>query len=168
MSYSGELYDIIEDAKKELQEWIEENPKMRDIGDRISEITDESVPIYNYDLMMIGAENLDLAVTAPEMEGDGSAVNAMQLVVYDAIYVELNDYVREIERDAEDCIECGEKIYEWQASDNCVSCGEPIHDACFSAGEAICTECKAEREEQEAEELALEEEDEPEETENSK
>ena len=96
MSNYGELYIIVEDAKKELLEWAREN-RGEDPDDQISEIADSSTPVYNYNLMEIGMQNLDLACEVPDMETDGSAVSAMQIVILEHISQELHEYWREIE-----------------------------------------------------------------------
>lgn len=95
MGNSGELYTIVEDAKKELLEWAKDN-RGEDPDDQIREIADGAVPVYNYELMEIGMQNLDLACTAPDLETDGSAVSAMQIVILEHISQELHEYWGEI------------------------------------------------------------------------
>ena len=62
------LEEITDDARKVLREWAKENPGADpDYDGSLSEIVDGSVPVYTYDLMQMGADNLTLATTKPEL-----------------------------------------------------------------------------------------------------
>ncbi len=104
MGYSGTLYTIIEDAKKELREWCEENPNNDPTNEAIQEICDGAVPTYYVGIMEIGMQNLDLACSEP-INGTGdenTAISILSAVIYETISDELNEEWRVIEQERED------------------------------------------------------------------
>lgn len=102
MSASGELYTIVEDAKTELREWCEENSRSDPTDDAIREIADSSTPVYTRDIMEIGMQNEDLACTTPDLESDGSPVEAMKMIIYEYVEQSLNEEWRVIEQEREE------------------------------------------------------------------
>lgn len=87
------LQSIIDDAIEEFKERIADNQDFYKDGgephDDISEIADSSVPVYTADLMELATEDLDLAVTEPELgpafDGSPTPANIVAANVYEAV-----------------------------------------------------------------------------------
>ena len=73
------LRDMELTAVGDLQIWMEDNPLDTEPHDTISEIADSSTPVYNYDLLRLAADNLNLGVDVPELgpafDGEPTPVN---------------------------------------------------------------------------------------------
>ena len=103
------LQEIIDDAIEELRERLKDFPN-EDTETTIHEIADCAVPIMNYDLMELGADNLELAITESEIgfgfDGTPTAVNIMAARIYEeiceALHSNLSGLREEIEEEAED------------------------------------------------------------------
>ena len=102
------LDEIIAVAKAELRDRFENYSDEFDSGephDVIHEIADSSVPVYTADLMRLAAEDIDLAVSEPELgpafDGSPTPVNIIAANVFEAIERALWDEWREIEDEAE-------------------------------------------------------------------
>jgi len=93
---SRTLREIENDVLEELKEQLEGNVELHyggeivvsiDEYDLYHEIADSNVPIYNYDLMQLGADNLFLAVNEPELgpafDGSPTPVNIIAANVYE-------------------------------------------------------------------------------------
>jgi len=92
----SELYKTLKNAKEELLEWITENPDDDEPHDRIFEIADSYVPVYNYDLLQWASENLDFAVDKPELgpafDGSPTPINIIAANIFEYIESELWEY----------------------------------------------------------------------------
>ena len=80
------LREIIEGAVESMSEY-ELNGD--DCGDIASEIADSHTPVYTRDLMMVAANDIDLAVTEPEIgpafDGSNTPVNLVAANIYERI-----------------------------------------------------------------------------------
>jgi len=91
------LHQIIEAAKEELKDNFKGAQYPTDI---IHEIADNSVPVYNYDLLKLACEDLSLGCDEPEFyafDGKKTAVNAIAANVYQKISSELFQYLLELQ-----------------------------------------------------------------------
>jgi len=81
------LHEIINDALEAIDDDYELNGD--DCGDIASEIADSHTPVYTRDLMMVAANNIDLAVTEPEIgpafDGSNTPVNLVAANIYERI-----------------------------------------------------------------------------------
>lgn len=97
------LQSIIDDAIEEFNDFLKENPEVREPHDQIFEIADSSVPVYTHDLMQLAAENNDLATTEPDIgpafDGKPTPVNIIAANVFEAIEQALWDRWREWEKE---------------------------------------------------------------------
>jgi hypothetical protein len=87
------LKELVDNAVEELKDyglnsWDEPH-------DAISEIADSSVPIYNYDIIQLAAENLELATDEPDIgpafDGSPTPVNIIAANIYEYLESELWD-----------------------------------------------------------------------------
>jgi len=90
------LYDIFKYAKEDFKNWMDDNPDNDEPHDCIHEIADSSVPVYNYDLLRLAADNLNLGVDEPELgpafDGSPTPINIIAANVFEAIESELWEY----------------------------------------------------------------------------
>lgn len=134
------LSDLLDDARKELREYWEENPKETEPHDRIHEIADGSVPVYTYDILQLAADNIDLATNEPELgpafDGSPTPVNIIAANIFERIEEACWDEWRRLEAEAEDapdCAICYDKVYDHQPSVTCQhgGCDEVAHTECL-------------------------------------
>jgi len=92
--------DLIEGAIDELQERIkEEEIKIDEIelDDAISEIADNNIPIYTYDLLQYASNNFDL-IQPSELQGDNpTVISIITANIYEILTEELYAYVTTIQ-----------------------------------------------------------------------
>jgi hypothetical protein len=90
---SNELYTITKVAIDDLKTWMADNPGNDEPHDEIFEIADSSVPVYNYDLLQLAAENLYLGVDEPELgpafDGSPTPCNIIAANVFEHVEGEL-------------------------------------------------------------------------------
>ena len=83
------LRDIIDGARDELREWCKDNPDGDPWDNMIPELADGSVPVYIDDLMNMAANDIELAMVAPEsdpaFDGTPTPVNIIAANVYEAV-----------------------------------------------------------------------------------
>jgi len=81
------LREIINDALEAIDDDYDLNG--HDCHDIASEIADSHTPVYTRDLMMVAANNIDLAVIEPEIgpafDGSNTPVNIVAANIYEAI-----------------------------------------------------------------------------------
>lgn len=114
---SDTIDDLIKDAIAELRERLFDDSN-QDENDLILEIADSSVPVYNYDILSLALDDLDLALSEPDIgpafDGTPTPVNIIAANVFEAIesalYKALPGIQEEIEEEqlAEDEDENGE------------------------------------------------------------
>jgi len=106
MAKNVDLRDIIKGAIEELDDWAKDNPDETEPHDTIHDIADSSVPIYNYDLLHLSAENMELALATPEcgpaFDGTPTPINIIAANVYEAIEAALWERWKEIETEREE------------------------------------------------------------------
>ena len=100
MNYQEMLNSAIEELKERLQDSPDD-----DEGDLIHEIADSHVPIYNYNILQMAAENLSLAVDEPELgpafDGSPTPINIIAANIFEAIEQELWDKLEDIKEEIE-------------------------------------------------------------------
>ena len=91
----SELDERIDNALDELKEWMIDNPG-EDADDEIFEIADSSCPIMNYDILQCAVDDMDLALTEPEIgpafDGSPTAINIIAANIFEKIRGELWEY----------------------------------------------------------------------------
>ena len=100
---------LLSNVREEVRERLAEDGWTDEPHDIISEIADGSVPVYTYALMQLGADNLGLATSAPELgpafDGSPTPVNIIAANVYEALeaacWETFHDMQTERENDAE-------------------------------------------------------------------
>lgn len=112
----SDLYDLVKSACDELQEWIDENPGDDEPHDRIFEIADSHVPVYNSDIIQCASDNINLALDEPELGPafDGSptpiTINIIAANIFEHIEAELWEYYNEHKDDYLDAVEIEEEV----------------------------------------------------------
>jgi hypothetical protein len=152
----SDLRETISDARKELRDWLVENPRARDADDFMHEIADQAVPVYTSDILEYAMDDLYLATEQPEIgvSPDATPISMISLNIYDKIYNELCQELREFQEelaDAVDCAQCGEPVFESDESVTCEDCDKPMHLKCVVEQRTTCDDCQEEREEEKAE-----------------
>ncbi len=138
------LRSIIESAEESLTERLEEqdgdiNDRIRFLDDPsevIHEIADSAVPVYNYTLLHIAANDNEVALTEPEIgpafDGSPTPVNIIAANIYEAITNALHEEARRLHDELVDakafCDACVEDFHE----DDLTECAH---------GQDLCKEC---------------------------
>lgn len=95
------LDELVQEAKSELKEWFDDDNHENEPHDCIFEIADSSTPIYTYDILKMGADNIMLATTEPDVgpafDGKPTPVNIIAANIFEHIEHELFAYHRELE-----------------------------------------------------------------------
>jgi len=98
------LYQIIKDAKEELQQQLNDEPDMQYPEDRVHEIVDSICLMPNYQYLELACDNMDLALNEPEcgpaFDGTPTPINIICANLYTAISNELHQYLYELEEAA--------------------------------------------------------------------
>lgn len=98
------LYQIIKDAKEELQQQLTDEPDMQYPEDRVHEIVDSICLMPNYQYLELAAANNDLATSEPDcgpaFDGTPTPINIICANLYEAISNELHQYLYEQEEAA--------------------------------------------------------------------
>lgn len=104
---SPTMSEMIADAIEEFDEyWYEDGKDDPYPEDRCSEIADSSVPIYNYDLLHMAAQDNDLALSEPEcgpaFDGTATPVNIIAANIYEALSNALYQRLYELQEDGDE------------------------------------------------------------------
>ena len=88
------LYELGQDVRAELRERIDEIDR-DEPHDVIFEIADSNVPIYNYDLLDVASNNINIAVNEPELgpafDGSPTPINVIAANIFEYLETELWD-----------------------------------------------------------------------------
>ena len=96
--------DLVESAIEELQDRIkEEEIKIDEIelDDAISEIADNNIPIYTYDLLQYASNNFDLLEQNDLVNDQPDVISIIQANIYEILTEELYNYINEKEKENE-------------------------------------------------------------------
>ena len=96
--------DLVKSAIKELQDRIkEEEIKIDEIelDDAISEIADNNIPIYTYDLLQYASNNFDLLEQNDLVNDQPDVISIIQANIYEILTEELYNYIYEKEKENE-------------------------------------------------------------------
>ena len=80
--------DLIEGAIEELQDniqWCEKEKEDYEIDDLITEVADNNIPIYTYDLLQYASNNFDLIQPSELQRFNPSVVNIIQANIYELL-----------------------------------------------------------------------------------
>ena len=95
------MYDILQGAREELREWVDDNPDHNEPHDRIFEIADGWVPVYHSELIDLAGECHSLATDVPELgpafSGEPTPVNIIAANVFEMITADLWEEWNKIE-----------------------------------------------------------------------
>lgn len=94
------LRDLEQGVKEAVREYFEYDPDAEP-SDAAHEAADSWVPPYTHDLMQLAADNIDLAVTEPELgpafDGSPTPVNIIAANIYERLLDAAWEVLREIE-----------------------------------------------------------------------
>ena len=96
--------DLVKSAIEELQDRIkEEEIKIDEIelDDAISEIADNNIPIYTYDLLQYASNNFDLLEQNDLVNDQPDVISIIQANIYEILTEELYNYINEKEKENE-------------------------------------------------------------------
>ena len=96
--------DLVKSAIEELQDRIkEEEIKIDEIelDDAISEIADNNIPIYTYDLLQDASNNFDLLEQNDLVNDQPDVISIIQANIYEILTEELYNYINEKEKENE-------------------------------------------------------------------
>ena len=88
--------DLIEGAIEDLQDRIkEEEIKIDEIelDDAISEVADNNIPIYTYDLLQYASNNFDLIEPSELCSDNPSVISIIQANIYELLTEALYEYI---------------------------------------------------------------------------
>jgi len=90
--------DLIEGAIEELQDriqWCEKEKEEYDQDDLISEIADNNIPIYTYDLLQYASNNFDLIEPSDLCSDNPSVTQIITANIYEVLTEALYEYINE-------------------------------------------------------------------------
>ena len=99
------MWQLERDLREEIQTEAAELMQDQYPEDRLHEMVDTSVPVYTSTLMALAADDIDLAVSQPEVlafDGEATPVNAVAGNVYERLMLAAYDEWETIKRDWED------------------------------------------------------------------
>ena len=88
--------DLIKGAIEELEDrikWCRENEEQENSDDLISEVSDNNIPIYTYDLLQYASNNFDLIYKNDLCSEDADCIQIIQANIYELLTQELYDYL---------------------------------------------------------------------------
>ena len=88
--------DLIEGAIEDLQdriEWCEKEEERYDEDDLISEVADNNIPVYTYDLLQYASNNFDLIEPSDLCSDNPSVTQIITANIYELLTEELYDYI---------------------------------------------------------------------------
>ena len=117
---SDTIQDVLESAEESLREEADDNG-IHNLEDRIHEIADGAIPVYTSELLEMAARDNGLAMDTPEIEGDGSPINTIQLNIFERVSLHLYDVVETIKeeiQEREDNLQEAKEALEEEAMDH--------------------------------------------------
>lgn len=94
----NELQDRVNDAIDSLVEWLVDNPGDPTYDGTLSEIADQAVPVYTYDILQCALCDISLATVEPENgAADNSPISIISANIYEYVEAELNRVWYEVE-----------------------------------------------------------------------
>ena len=92
------LSEIQRGAREELEDqikWCRENEEQENSDDLISEVADNNIPIYTYELLQYASNNFDL-IQPNDLAGDNpDVVKIIQCNIYELLMEDLYEYLNE-------------------------------------------------------------------------
>jgi len=89
-----ELYDQATDDLDDRIKWCEEEKEDYEIDDLITEVADNNIPIYTYDLLQYASNNFDLIYKNELCSEDADCIQIIQTNIYqwlsDRLYDNIN------------------------------------------------------------------------------
>ena len=93
-----ETRDLIEGAQEELEEqikWYEKEEENYDSDDLISEVADNNIPIYTYELLQYASNNFNLIYKNDLCSDDADCIQIIQSNIYELLMEDLYEYLTE-------------------------------------------------------------------------
>ena len=90
------LSELQRQAREELEDrikWCRENEEQENSDDLISEVSDNNIPIYTYDLLQYASNNFDLIYKNDLCSEDADCIQIIQANIYELLTQELYDYL---------------------------------------------------------------------------
>ena len=97
-----ETRDLIEGAQEELEEqikWCEKEEENYHSDDLISEVADNNIPIYTYELLQYASNNFDLIEKNDLCSDDAGCIQIIQSNIYELLTEALYEYLTERKED---------------------------------------------------------------------
>ena len=88
-----EIYDQATDDIDDRIKWCEEEKEDYDIDDLITEIADNNIPIYTYDLLQYASNNFDLIYKNELCSEDADCIQIITMNIYEWLSNKLYDYI---------------------------------------------------------------------------
>ena len=92
------LSEIQREAREELEDqiqWYEKEKEEYDEDDLITEVSDNNIPIYTYELLQYASNNFDL-IQPNDLAGDNpDVVSIIQSNIYELLVQDLYEYLNE-------------------------------------------------------------------------
>tara|TARA_Y100000034_G_C6549507_1_gene237333 strand:+ start:195 stop:509 length:315 start_codon:yes stop_codon:yes gene_type:complete len=96
------LSGIQRQAREELEErikWCEKEEENYDSDDLISEVADNNIPIYTYELLQYASNNFDLIEKNDLCSDDAGCIQIIQSNIYELLTESLYEYLTERKED---------------------------------------------------------------------
>ena len=94
--YLSELQRQAEEELEDRIKWCRENEEQENSDDLISEVADNNIPIYTYDLLQYASNNFDL-IQPSDLQGDNpSVISIIQANIYEILHTEMYEVIKEI------------------------------------------------------------------------
>lgn len=139
----GRYYKIAEELAKEVKDGFPEILDERYYQDRLTEMVDSSIPVYNSDLIDCLADNHNLAEVDDRglLPENPSVYQIISTAMYEALSVVANEAYDEEAENWEECSCCGEwkKIEELDVNEKYID--ERVCDECYNGEYSTCEDC---------------------------
>jgi hypothetical protein len=129
-----DMQDTLSNLQDELLQWILNNPDNDQPHDYIFELADGGVPVYNHDLLAWALEDMDFALSEPEIgpafDGTPTPINIIAANIFEYLQGELWAYF-ENNKDMRRCDICEETFDESDLTE-CPNCEQKFCDSCYT------------------------------------
>ena len=93
--YLSELQRQAEEELEDRIKWCRENEEQENSDDLVSEVADNNIPIYTYDLLQYASNNFDLIAPNDIAGDDADVVQIIQANIYELLTEDLYEYLNE-------------------------------------------------------------------------
>ena len=97
--YLSELQRQAEEELEDRIKWCRENEEQENSDDLISEVADNNIPIYTYELLQYASNNFDLIEKNDLCSDDAGCIQIIQSNIYELLTESLYEYLTERKED---------------------------------------------------------------------